>query len=295
MVRHSLRWAIASPAIVLVLCACSRLVAAAPSPEDVLKAHGLRLAGSLYVLELEIDVQKKVTEIRQAARKLKLAQTRLRATGSREQYQRALEDLGDQIKSYESEIQTVNMQMSQLPAYGGGRFASAYRNQTYSQYLAYRNQLQFEMSQTRASLNQLKNEPFDEKAKQKIDALVKDEQDNYDQALADLRKLVDSASQKYVELQNDSSVKKALATLAKTAKVKPKLGPSSHYQTNVKLLDKLEKEKAASEAASAFDDSPKMDRRSSRARRGPAAGSAKPTDSDKPAGSDKRANSEKDE
>ncbi len=113
------------------------------------------------------------------------------------------------------------------------------------------------MSQVNASLNQLKSEPFDEKTKQKTDALVRDEQENYDEALTDLRKLVDSASQKYAELQEDSSIKKALRQLAKTAKVKPKLGPSPHYLTTVKLLDKLEKEKTSSAAADSLDDSPK--------------------------------------
>jgi tetratricopeptide (TPR) repeat protein len=298
MVRYRIGWAIAHSTVLVALCACSRLGAAAPSPEDLLKSHGLRLVGSLYILEIETDVQKKVTDIRQAARKVKLAQTRQRGTGSREQYQRAIEEFEDQIKNYQSEIQSVNVQMSQVPAsYGVGRFANVYRNQVYSQLLGYRNQLQMEMSQARASLNQLKNEPFDEKAKEKVDALLRDERDNYDQALADLRKLVESASHDYAELQNDSSVKKALATLAKTAKVKPKLGPSPHYLTNVKLLEKLEKDKAAGTAGDAFDDSPKTDRRSTRARRGSAksADSTKPADSAKPTDSAKRADSEKDD
>ncbi len=119
MIRNPFRWAIAYPAIAVVICACSRLGAAAPSPEDVLKAHGLKLVGSLYVLEAETDVQKKLTELRQVARKLKLAQSRQRATGSPEQYERAINGLSDQIKGYQSEIQATNMQMNQVPRYSG--------------------------------------------------------------------------------------------------------------------------------------------------------------------------------
>ncbi|HKI18157.1 MAG TPA: hypothetical protein VKA15_09760, partial [Isosphaeraceae bacterium] len=80
MFRSLFCWASACGVITVVLCASSGLHAAAPAPEEVLKTHGLRLAGSLYVLELETDVHKKATEIRQLARKLKLYQTQQRAT-----------------------------------------------------------------------------------------------------------------------------------------------------------------------------------------------------------------------
>jgi len=270
MVRSPLGRAIAL-SVFTVLCACSGLGAAAPSPEEVLKTHGLRLAGSLYVLESETDVHKKATEIQKLARKLKLAKTQQRATGSPEEYQQAIKGLSDQVRGYQSEIQATNMQMNQLPRYGAfgpGAYGGAYSNQLYNQLLVYRNQLQLELSQANASLNQLKNEPFDAQSKQKIDALVRDNQESYDQAVLDLRKLVDSTSEKYAELKEDSSIKKALGSLAKTAKVKPKLGPSPHFATTVKLLEKLEKEKASSDAGGALDDSPRAARRAARARRG---------------------------
>jgi predicted nucleic acid-binding Zn-ribbon protein len=278
MVRHFCKLASVLSALSLLCWASAGLAAAQTPPEEVLKTHELRPAGSLYVLELETEVQKQANELRVAARKLKLAQTRQRAAGSPEEYQKAIKDLGDQVQGYQQEIQATTMRMNSLPRYTYGRFGTAYSNQTYSQLLAYRNQMQMQLSLANGSLKQLKNQPFDKAAKQKLDAAVQEEQQAYDEALGGLRKLVDSASEKYAELQKNSTVTKALYTLAKTAKVKPKLGPSPHYQATVKLLEKLEKQQAANGGGDSDDGSSKADQRSSRSRRGRA------TDSPKPAG-----------
>jgi hypothetical protein len=276
MVGQFFKPALAVAALGVIVCSDVRLAAAQSSPEEVLKTHRLRPAGSLYVLELETDVQKKANELRLSARKLRLAQTRQRAAGSPEEYQQAIKDLGDQIRGYRQEIQATTAQMNSLPRYGYGRFGTAYSNPAYSQLLAYRNQVQMQLSQANASLNQLKNQPYDKEAKQKLDAAVKEEQQAYDEALADLRKLVNSATEKYAEARENGAVKKALTTLAHNAKVKPKLGPSPHYLTTVKLLEKLEKQQASDGGGDLLDGSPKADHRPTRARRGRAADAAKP-------------------
>ena len=69
--------------------------------------------------------------------------------------------------------------------------------------------------------NQLKSQQFDPKAKEKIDAEVRDQREAYHQALLDLRKLVDSATEKYDELAKDGEVKKALAAVGKARREKP--------------------------------------------------------------------------
>lgn len=280
MARNPCGWAIACSAIAVLFCACARLGAAGSSPEDLLKSHGLKLVGSLYVLELETDIQKKATEIHKAARKLRAAQARQRAAGSPEDYEQAIKELGQEIKGYQSEIQAANMRMNQLPRYGRG-YSALYSTQAYTQLLAYRTQMQMQLSQANASLNELKKQPFDAKSKEKIDAFVQEEQDNYDRALVELRELVDSASKKYAELREDNSVTKALYSLAKSAKVKPKLGPSPHYLSTVKLLEKLEKAKSPSEAADSLDDSPRTKHRSTRSRRGSTTDPAKAESSKK--------------
>ena len=84
-------------------------------------------------------------------------------------------------------------------------------------------------NQDSALLNQLKSQPSDPKAKDKIDAEVRDQREAYHQALLDLRKLVDSATEKYAELAKNDDVKKALAALGKGMREKPKLGPSHDF------------------------------------------------------------------
>jgi predicted nucleic acid-binding Zn-ribbon protein len=281
MAGYGKGWTIAYPLMALVFGMGLPQRAAASSPEDVLKSHGLRQAGSLYVLDLETEIQTKTTELRQAARKLKVVQARRKAAGSPEQYQQAINELGQEVKAIQSEIRATSVQMNQIPRYTYGRWAFAYSNQAYSQLLAYRNQMQMQLNQVNASLRELNSQPFDVKSKEKLDAAVRDEQQNCDQVLADLRKLVDSASEKYAALRDDSSVTKALHALAKTAKVKPKLGPSPHYQTTVKLLEKLEREKASRDAGDSLDDSHRPHRGAARARRGSKAEPAKSSSSGK--------------
>ena len=104
-----------------------------------------------------------------------------------------------------------------------------------------------EINQDSYFLNQLKSQPADPKAKEKIDSEVRDRRDAYHQALLDLRKLVDSATEKYDELAKNDEVKKTLIALGKGQREKPKLGPSHEFLTNVKLLEKLEKAESSGE------------------------------------------------
>jgi hypothetical protein len=94
----------------------------------------------------------------------------------------------------------------------------------------------------------LKSKPADPKARERIDSEVRDRRDAYHQALLDLRKLADSASEKYAALAKDGELKKTLTVLGKEHKETLKLGPSHEFLTNVKLLEKLEKAESSAEA-----------------------------------------------
>jgi hypothetical protein len=146
-------------------------------------------------------------------------------------------------------MNAVNQRMSQVPRnnsrygrFGGGTsFVNNDAAEMYAELLVYRNQLQAELQQDSAFLAELKSQTADPKAKDKIDAEVRDNRDAIHQALLDLRKLVDSTTEKYAELARNDDVKKALAAVGKAMREKPKLGPSREFLTNVKLLEKLEK------------------------------------------------------
>ena len=133
-----------------------------------------------------------------------------------------------------------------------------------------RNQLQMEINQRQAFLNQLKSKPFDPKDRIKLDNEVRTRTEELHQGAQDLRKLVDAAHEKYAALEKDPQVKKWLNTPEGTAGVKPKLGPSRAFLADEKMLERIEK--AADEPAAAAPKATRKARRGTRTK--PAAKSA---------------------
>jgi hypothetical protein len=220
----------------------------ADSPVDgTLKSHGLKRAGDLYVLVTESDVKNKVQEIRRLSKQLSYALMQQQGTLSAKDYQDTIKGLGDQINQHRSEINTVTQQMNALPRFRG-RLANNYTTEQYQELQVYRNQLQAEINQGTLFLNQLRSRPFDSKAKEKVDADVQDRRESYHQALSDLHQLVDATRKKYADVSKNDDVQKALETVNTGAKTKLKLGPSREFTTDVKLLEKLEREEAGENA-----------------------------------------------
>jgi hypothetical protein len=145
-----------------------------------------------------------------------------------------------------AQINLANQQMMGVPRYRGVP-ATTFAQGQYNELFVYRNQLQAEVDQETAWLNQLKSQQFDPKSKEKLDADVRDRREAYQQALLDLRKLVDSAAEKYAELAKDGEVKKALGMVGRARREKPKLGPSHEFVTTVRLLDRLEKAESSAD------------------------------------------------
>src|SRR5262249_14166465 len=73
------------------------------------------------------------------------------------------------------------------------------------------------------------------------DGAVKDRREAYQQAIAEVRELVDSAAEKYRTLAKDEDVKKALGAVSKSMGTRIKLGPSHDFSNNIKLFEKYEK------------------------------------------------------
>jgi hypothetical protein len=256
MTRPCLVWPAACLAVALA-CLARPQISAADGPEnEVLKKHGLKFAGSLAVANEESEIKTKLVDARRLSKQLSYSLMQQRATMSPEDQQKAAKTLGTQINELRSEMNAVNQQMNQVPRnnnarygrFGGGMsFANNDAAEMYSELLVYRNQIQAEIAQDSYLLNQLKSQPADAKAKERIDSEVRDRHDAYHQALLDLRKLVDSANAKYEELATNGEVKKALNVLGKGLRETPKLGPSREFLTNVKLLEKLEKAEPSGE------------------------------------------------
>jgi uncharacterized coiled-coil DUF342 family protein len=235
-------------------------VADGPSSE-VLKKHGLQLVGSLALVDEEAQIKSNLAEARRLSKQLSYSLMQQKGTMSPQEMQKTAKSIGTEINQLKSEMNAVNQQMSRVPRnhsryggrYAGGAFVSSDAAAIYSQLAFYRAQLQMELNQDTYFLNQLKNQTSDPKAKERIDSEVRDRRDAYHEAILELRKLVDSATDKYEELAKNDEVKKALSALGKGQREKPKLGPSHEFKNNVKLLERLERTESggASEAAEA--------------------------------------------
>ena len=138
-------------------------------------------------------------------------------------------------------MNAVNQQINRLPRFRG-RFASGYVTEENAELTAYRNQLNAELGQQNAMLNQVKTHPPDPKMKDKLDTDARERQDEYQKAVTDLVQLVGTTQEKYATLAKDAGVKKALADLELKIRPSPKLGPSHEFHETVKLVEKLDKD-----------------------------------------------------
>jgi hypothetical protein len=276
---------VAALIVAAVTCVERPSVRAADGPgSEALKQHGLKMAGSVAVAELEADVKNKLNEARRLLKQLSQSLTEQQAIVSPKERERNMKTLNDEINQLKSEINAVNQQMAQVPrntnqnggtyggAYGGlggyrgglggyggiggygsglsgfsGGFANNTAAEEYQELLAYRNQLQEELRQDTRLLNQMQNQVTDPKSKDKVDAEVRQRRDSYHQALLDLRKTVDATTAKYEEAAKSDEITKALKLVGKSLREKPKLGPSREFLTNVKLVEKLEKAESSGE------------------------------------------------
>ena len=159
--------------------------------------------GPLYVLEAEQDVKKKLAEVKQLSRQMKYARLQQASYGTAQDHQALIQNLNNQVGQIKAEINAVNQQMSRLPRFRG-RFANMYVQEQNAELMAYRNQLNAELGQQNAMLNQVKTHPPDPKMKDKLDAEARDRQDEYQKAVTDLVQLVGTTQEKYAVLAKDA-------------------------------------------------------------------------------------------
>ena len=221
---------------------------AAESPqEEVLKKNGLKALGPIYVLEAESDVKKKVSEVKLLSKQWNHARLQQQSILSVKDHQALIQGLTGQVTQLRAEINVVNQQMNRLPRYRG-RLANNYAQETYAELFAYRNQLNFTLTQQNTLLGQVKSQPPDPKLKQKTNDEVQTRHDEYVQAVHDLSQLVTTAKDKYAALAKNDEVAKALAGLDPAIKPRPQLGPSHEFHETVKFAERLEKEATLSPA-----------------------------------------------
>ncbi|MGP0066149.1 MAG: hypothetical protein ACLQGP_21430 [Isosphaeraceae bacterium] len=234
--------------------------------EPALAKLGLKQTGPLVVLEAESDVHSKTTEARQLYRDWSNAVMRQRSTVSEKEYQSTIKGLNDETNALKRELNTTNQMINQLPKYRGRFTTNLGAQQNYDLNL-YKTQLQGEISQRTMFLNQLRSQPFDPKAKLKMDVEVREKSQAMNQAVQELRKLVDETHDKYKGLEKNDEVKKLLSTIERKTGTPVKLGQSRQYKLDLKYLDKLEEQVSPGESGSSTSKPAKKGRRTTKTKR----------------------------
>ena len=130
----------------------------------MLAKHGLKRAGPLFVLESEAEVHAKAEEVRQLSRQLRDAVAQQRTTFSEKEYQDTIKELTDEINQLRPRCNTATQMINRLPRGRRGISRQQHRCRGVAgAELPTRTQLQMEITQRTASLNQLKSKPFDPK------------------------------------------------------------------------------------------------------------------------------------
>ena len=108
---------------VALACLARPQVSAADGPEnEVLKKHGLKIAGSLAVADEEAEIKTKLTDARRLSKQLSYSLMQQQGTLSPEEQQKTVKTLGTEINQLRSEMNAVNQQMNQVPRNNNPRY-----------------------------------------------------------------------------------------------------------------------------------------------------------------------------
>lgn len=230
MMGARLRWAARSFVAIAVFAYVDLPRCAADSPQDLLRARGLKQVGSTYVLASESEVQKKMAELRALRNQLVLvaqrqANSERQAEDEKGMMQEMLRQrviLNDQITAFEQQIRSFG---------GAAPELIARRNEAAAAYNGLGDRIRLLQSGPGA----------DARVQDRLLAEFSRRREGYIQAVLNLRQLIDATTKSYTELVDDAAVKEALESLGRNSRSKPKLGPSAPFAANVKLLERIEK------------------------------------------------------
>jgi len=215
------------------------------APGEVLKKHGLKAMGPLYVLDGEAEAKKKYNEFRLLSRKLEQAVHQQASVVTPQAQQVMVQNLNAQIGQIRGEINAVGQQINGLPRYRN-RMVNFYVQQQHAELTAYRNELSAALQQQNRLLAQVRSQKLDPKQKDKIDAEVKTLRDQRLMAARELELAVRTTKEKYADMATDAEVRKSLASLSLTVKPSPRLGPSHEFHEIARFAEKIEKDRAGS-------------------------------------------------
>jgi hypothetical protein len=204
----------------------------APNPEHVLQDKGLTKAGKKFILaEDEKTVRDQFHDANAVFDEFQVAWTRLNAVLEQDA---ALQMALAQQAEYQQEVNAARSQARSMPG-GYGRFGGYMRNQANQQVNAMQNQLNALNNQ----VNQLRRQQSNAQQRKQIVDDFQKQRSSVADTVKELQEAIDPLLAKYHDLNGDSEVKAALATLSRSAKVNVKVAPSDALLADIRRLKEV--------------------------------------------------------
>jgi clan AA aspartic protease (TIGR02281 family) len=210
-----------------------------PAAAEVLKSRGLKASGrTMWVLPGETPIPRKVKQLGDLSRQLKAAQMQQQQLETGPQNPQVLmASYREQVKLLEQRLDAYDEALANFGPTLGNPALVVQRNAIVDErntvVLAHRRLVAL-MNRTAEDKQQF------QETKQQFTTELARLRESYTQGIEDIRKSVDELKAKYDELNADEAVKKALADLSGSSKIKHKLGPSKTHEDAIALLKRFE-------------------------------------------------------
>ncbi len=165
-------------------------------PDAILKKNGLKAKGHIYVLETEEDdVQAKASETLLLAGRIRSHWMQKRAAMDAALRPQMINELEIGIAQLQEEIQLTDQTIGQIPKFRG-QFYNILDQERCNDLVAYKTHLEQKLAQSRGFLKDLKSLPANPQWTASAEEVALADQKSYDEAVRELRQLVDATNRK---------------------------------------------------------------------------------------------------
>jgi hypothetical protein len=207
--------------------------AGADSPEPVLRARGLKKAGSVYILDGESDILNKMTKVQplydQMAKSYAQLDSVFRAQAEYDALDLEYKLLTERLRNVQAEIDTHPPLSNNM------------LRQNWYDLLETEKQLRFQRNALDRELDLRWKSLVSESKREALLKEFEEQRQGFLKESRDLRALIDKVNERYSQLARDEVVKKAIEAIRGQTKTRVSLGPSPEFKRRSTRLKNAEK------------------------------------------------------
>jgi hypothetical protein len=197
-------------------------VADDPNPEKLLEGRGLKLNGTLYVVDQEGDFVPQVAKLRPGYGRLKATFVKLAAVM---QDQAEYDYLNDQWTLVNEQLRNVQAEIDAHPP-----LSNNVLRQNWYNLLDAEKQLRYQYNEIGREVNLRHRRLVGEREKERLQGEFQEQRKEFLEKSRELREQADRLKAEYEKLSKDEAVKKALDALKASTKGRAALGPSPAFK-----------------------------------------------------------------